>query len=189
MTSAGPYASLHLRRLSSLYRIYNSGQTRSVIISSLIYIQTGFTFLVPAYPGCPGKEAVKWVQWVSRSVRDATTETYGWARSVEYTAECRWVLRRCRRTRVRRRSWVRRTPRSRTWTASITTAWRQVSGSGRWTTCRAGRRPSLHWLCSLPFTGTDQWHAASMNVLGTLTVGFLQCFDAVGWAAGRASGL
>ena len=23
-------------------------------------IQTGFTFLVPAYPGCPGKEAVKW---------------------------------------------------------------------------------------------------------------------------------
>ena len=24
-------------------------------------IQTGFTFLVPAYPGCPGKEAVKWL--------------------------------------------------------------------------------------------------------------------------------
>jgi len=23
-------------------------------------IQIGFTFLVPAYPGCPGKEAVKW---------------------------------------------------------------------------------------------------------------------------------
>ena len=22
-------------------------------------IQTGFTFLVPTYPGCPGKEAVK----------------------------------------------------------------------------------------------------------------------------------
>jgi len=29
------------------------------IISCLIYIQTDFTFLVPAYPGCPGKEAVK----------------------------------------------------------------------------------------------------------------------------------
>jgi len=23
--------------------------------------QIGFTFLVPAYPGCPGKEAVKWL--------------------------------------------------------------------------------------------------------------------------------
>jgi len=25
-------------------------------------IQIGFTFLVPAYPGCPGKEAVEWLQ-------------------------------------------------------------------------------------------------------------------------------
>ena len=25
-------------------------------------IQIGFTFLVPAYPGCPGKEAVNWLQ-------------------------------------------------------------------------------------------------------------------------------
>ena len=24
-------------------------------------IQIGFTFLLPAYPGCPGKEAVKWL--------------------------------------------------------------------------------------------------------------------------------
>jgi len=24
-------------------------------------IQIGFTFLVPAYPGCPGKEAAKWL--------------------------------------------------------------------------------------------------------------------------------
>ena len=24
-------------------------------------IQIGFTFQVPAYPGCPGKEAVKWL--------------------------------------------------------------------------------------------------------------------------------
>jgi len=27
-------------------------------------IQIGFTFLVLAYPGCPGKEAVKWL-WFS----------------------------------------------------------------------------------------------------------------------------
>jgi len=26
-------------------------------------IQIGFTFLVPAYPGCPGKEAVKWLYY------------------------------------------------------------------------------------------------------------------------------
>ena len=28
-------------------------------ISCLIWIQTGFTFLVLAYPGCPGKEAIE----------------------------------------------------------------------------------------------------------------------------------
>jgi len=30
-------------------------------LSCSIKIQIGFTFLVPAYPGCPGKEAVKWL--------------------------------------------------------------------------------------------------------------------------------
>jgi len=33
--------------------------SQNPIISCHIFIQTGFTFLVPAYPGCPGKEAVK----------------------------------------------------------------------------------------------------------------------------------
>jgi len=27
----------------------------------LLLQQVGFSFLVPAYPGCPGKEAVKWL--------------------------------------------------------------------------------------------------------------------------------
>ena len=31
-----------------------------MVISCVIKIQTGFTLLVPAYPDCPGKEAVKW---------------------------------------------------------------------------------------------------------------------------------
>jgi len=31
------------------------------IISCFIKIQIGLTFLVPAYSGCPGKEAIKWV--------------------------------------------------------------------------------------------------------------------------------
>jgi len=30
-------------------------------VSCTSKIQIGFTFLVPAYPGCPGKEAVKWL--------------------------------------------------------------------------------------------------------------------------------
>ena len=30
-------------------------------ISCFIKIQIGFTFLVPAHPGSPGKRAVKWV--------------------------------------------------------------------------------------------------------------------------------
>jgi len=29
-------------------------------------IQIGFTFLVPAYPGCPGKEAVKWLYMIHK---------------------------------------------------------------------------------------------------------------------------
>jgi len=29
------------------------------VIKTVIKIQIGLTFLVPAYPGCPGKEAVK----------------------------------------------------------------------------------------------------------------------------------
>ena len=33
--------------------------SQNPIISCLIYIQADFTFLVPAYPGCPGKEAIK----------------------------------------------------------------------------------------------------------------------------------
>jgi len=35
--------------------------SQNPIISCLIRIQTGFTFLVLAYPGCHGKEAVTWV--------------------------------------------------------------------------------------------------------------------------------
>jgi len=30
-------------------------------VSCCSKIQIGFTFLVPAYPGCPGKEAIKWL--------------------------------------------------------------------------------------------------------------------------------
>jgi len=30
-------------------------------VSCFSKIQIGFTFLVPAHPGCPGKEAVKWL--------------------------------------------------------------------------------------------------------------------------------
>jgi len=35
-------------------------------------IQIGFTFLVPAYPGCPGKEAVKWLSVMPSSFLELT---------------------------------------------------------------------------------------------------------------------
>jgi len=38
-------------------------------------IQIGFTFLVPAYPGCPGKEAVKWLLLLLMLVRSLYCDT------------------------------------------------------------------------------------------------------------------
>ena len=35
------------------------------IVSCFIKIQIGLTCLVPAYPGIPGKEAVKWLSVIS----------------------------------------------------------------------------------------------------------------------------
>ena len=39
------------------------------IISCLIKIQIGLTFLVPAYPGCPGIEAITWVSVCPRALQ------------------------------------------------------------------------------------------------------------------------
>jgi len=44
------------------------------IISCFIKIQTGLTFQVQAYPGCPGKEAVKWASVWSMSVTQCSSE-------------------------------------------------------------------------------------------------------------------
>jgi len=44
-------ADLHMAQLTPL----------PLTVSCSCKIQIGFTFLVPAYPGCPGKEAVKWL--------------------------------------------------------------------------------------------------------------------------------
>ena len=41
--------------------IWSSCCHRHSIISCFIRVQNGLTFPVPAYTGCPGKEAVKWV--------------------------------------------------------------------------------------------------------------------------------
>jgi len=46
-------------RVVGYWHGYLSGARCTVSCSSKI--QIGFTFLVPAYPGCPGKEAVKWL--------------------------------------------------------------------------------------------------------------------------------
>ena len=47
-------------------------------LSCFIKIQTGFTFLVPAYPGCPGKEAVKqsFINRPTHELNDAVDLTY-----------------------------------------------------------------------------------------------------------------
>jgi len=44
-------ADLHMAQLMPL----------PLTVSWFSKIQIGFTFLVPAHPGCPGKEAVKWL--------------------------------------------------------------------------------------------------------------------------------
>ena len=44
-------ADLHMAQLMAM----------PLTVSCFIKIQIGFTFLVPAHPGCPGKEAVKWL--------------------------------------------------------------------------------------------------------------------------------
>ena len=44
-------ADLHMAQLMPL----------PLTVSCSSKVQVGFTFLVPAYPGCPGKEAVKWL--------------------------------------------------------------------------------------------------------------------------------
>jgi len=44
-------ADLHMAQLMPL----------PLTVSRSSKIQIGFTFLVPAHPGCPGKEAVKWL--------------------------------------------------------------------------------------------------------------------------------
>ena len=38
---------------------YGPGDAHHPIISCFIKIQTGLAFLVPAYPGCPGKEVIE----------------------------------------------------------------------------------------------------------------------------------
>jgi len=44
-------ADLHMAQLMPL----------PLTVSCSSKIQIAFTFLVPAYPGCPGKEAIKWL--------------------------------------------------------------------------------------------------------------------------------
>ena len=50
-------ADLHMAKLMPL----------PLTVSCSSKIQIGFTFLVPAYPGCPGKEAVKWLLLLSKN--------------------------------------------------------------------------------------------------------------------------
>jgi len=46
---------------SQMISVWSSWCHWHPVISCFIRIQIGLTFLVPTYPGCPGKEAIKWV--------------------------------------------------------------------------------------------------------------------------------
>jgi len=61
-------ADLHMAQLMPL----------PLTVSCSSKIQIGFTFLVPAYPGCPGKEAVKWLLLLSVRCLQCF-DTVGWA--------------------------------------------------------------------------------------------------------------
>jgi len=56
-------ADLHMAQLMSL----------PLTVSCFSEIQIGFTFLVPAYPGSPGKRATKWVCVCAFSEKNAGT--------------------------------------------------------------------------------------------------------------------
>ena len=71
-------ADLHMAQLMPL----------PLTVSCFSKIQIGFTFLVPAYPGSPGKRAVKWVyvcvsarvRWSGGSVcRRGNMQHRGWS--------------------------------------------------------------------------------------------------------------
>ena len=51
--------------------------SQNPIISCLIQILTGFTFLVPAYPGLPGKEAVMVPAYPGLPGKEAVKRVYG----------------------------------------------------------------------------------------------------------------
>ena len=59
-------ADLHMAQLMPL----------PLTVSCSSKIQIGFTFLVPAYPGYPGKEAVKWLLFWDYPGEPATEETF-----------------------------------------------------------------------------------------------------------------
>jgi len=50
---------IYLERVADLHMAQLMPLPLAVSCSSKI--QIGFTFLVLAYPGCPGKEAIKWL--------------------------------------------------------------------------------------------------------------------------------
>ena len=68
--------------------------SQNPIISCLMLIQTGFTFLFPAYPGCPGKKAVKRTGVVVAAA--AAVVSTGWTCYIAWTTRhCAFTFRKC----------------------------------------------------------------------------------------------
>ena len=159
-------ADLHMAQLMPL----------PLTVSCFSKVQTGFTFLVPAHPDSPGQRAVKCVCVIEQicycfrcACRDVDQESRRASRfgpSLSVTSDGR-----------SRRSTINKSTTSSTLSRRQTLA-NAAAGSLRSRDIRVNI--SIYQrLYILPIS----WHCRGNSWQ------CLQCFDAVGWATGRASGL
>ena len=87
------------KRVVGYWRGYLSGaRCRLLTVSCCSKIQIGFTFLVPAYPGCPGKEAVKWLLLLLLLLSISAIEGSQWFSDYSSMRDCKsyvWTTNRC----------------------------------------------------------------------------------------------
>jgi len=69
------------------------------IVSCFIKIQNGFTFLVPAYPGCPGKRplngclsVVSRVSVSRRTFGPSSVNVHAWLAATPQLTKCVWTM-------------------------------------------------------------------------------------------------
>ena len=68
-----------------LYRVITKCSKWCGIISCIIKFQNCFTFLVPVYPVCPGKEAIMWVCFSNENNKRNSTDAWQTRHGQSYT--------------------------------------------------------------------------------------------------------